>query len=71
MKVILRYPKRQELEFPGARRVRDILKELNINPESVLVIRGDSLVTGDTVVEENDVIEIRPVMSGGQADALH
>jgi len=71
VKVILRYPKRQELEFPGARRVRDILKELNINPESVLVIRGDSLVTGDTVVEENDVIEIRPVMSGGQADALH
>ncbi len=71
MKVILRYPKRQELELPGARRVRDILKELNINPESVLVIRGDSLVTGDTLVEENDVIEIRPVMSGGQADALH
>jgi len=71
VKVILRYPKRQELELPGARRVRDILKELNINPESVLVIRGDSLVTGDTLVEENDVIEIRPVMSGGQADALH
>ncbi len=71
MKVILRYPRRQELEFQGARRVRDILKELNINPEAVLVIRGDSLVTGDTVVDENDVIEIRPVMSGGQADALH
>ncbi len=65
MKVILRYPKRQELELPGTRRVRDILKELNINPESVLVIRGDSLVTGDTLLEENDIIEIRPVMSGG------
>ncbi|MER3398388.1 MAG: thiamine biosynthesis protein ThiS [Chloroflexota bacterium] len=71
MKVILRYPRRQELEFHGPRRVRDILKELNINPEAVLVIRGDSLVTGDTVVDENDVIEIRPVMSGGQTDALH
>lgn len=71
MKVILRYPKRQELELPGGRRVRDILKELNINPEAVLVIRGDSLVTGDALVAEDDVIEIRPVMSGGQADALH
>ncbi len=71
MKVILRYPKRQELELPGGRRVREILKELNINPEAVLVIRGDSLLTGDALVGEDDVVEIRPVMSGGQADALH
>ncbi len=71
MKVIVRYPKRQELELKGARRVRDILKELNINPEAVLVIRGDSLVTGDTVVGDDDVIEVRPVMSGGQTDAVH
>lgn len=71
MKVIVRYPKRQEFEFRGGRRVRDVLKELNINPEAVLVIRGDTLVTGDTVLAEDDVVEIRPVMSGGQADAVH
>jgi molybdopterin converting factor small subunit len=31
----------------------------------VLVIRGDSLVTHDQVVADDDTIELRPVMSGG------
>ena len=49
----------------GGRRVKDVLAELQIIPESVLVIRGDELVTADQVVRDDDVIELRPVMSGG------
>ena len=31
----------------GNRRVKDVLRELDILPETVLVIRGDELITAD------------------------
>ena len=64
MKVILRNPRR-EVEIPGGRRIKDVLRELDIIPETVLVIRGDTMMTADQVVGPDDVIELRPVMSGG------
>ena len=64
MKVVLRNPRR-EVEVPGNRRVKDVLRELNILPETVLVIRGDDLITADQQVSDGDTIELRPVMSGG------
>ena len=64
MKVILRNPRR-EVEVAGGRRVKDVLRELDILPETVLVIRGDELITADQVVRDTDTIELRPVMSGG------
>jgi len=66
MKVILRNPRR-EVEVAGRRRVRELLTELDILPETVLVIRGDEMITADTVVGDEDVIELRPVISGGRA----
>jgi sulfur carrier protein len=66
MKVLLRNPRR-EVEVVGRRRVKDVLAELKIIPESVLVIRGDELITADQTVGDDDVIELRPVMSGGRA----
>jgi sulfur carrier protein len=65
MKVVLRNPRR-EVEVAGNRRVKDVLRELDILPETVLVIRGDDLVTADQLVRDDDVIELRPVMSGGK-----
>ena len=64
MKVILRNPRR-EVEVAGGRRVKDVLRELDILPETVIVIRGDELITADQVVRDADTIELRPVMSGG------
>jgi sulfur carrier protein len=64
MKVLLRNPRR-EVDVAGNRRVKDVLRELDILPETVLVIRGDDLITGDQIVREDDIIELRPVMSGG------
>jgi sulfur carrier protein len=66
MKVLLRNPRR-EVTVPGNRRVKEILRELDILPETVLVIRGDDLVTADQVVRDDEIIELRPVMSGGGA----
>jgi len=64
VKVILRNPRR-EVTVSGNRRVKDVLRELDIVPETVLVIRGDDLVTADQLVRDDDTIELRPVMSGG------
>ena len=65
MKVLLNHPVR-ELDIPGPKRVKDLLKELALLPESVLVVRGDDLVTEDDTLRDTDRVEIRPVMSGGQ-----
>lgn len=64
MKVLLRNPRR-ELEVPGPLRVNALLERLSLNRESVLVIRGDTLVTGDALLADDDVVEVRPVISGG------
>jgi sulfur carrier protein len=65
MRVILRNPRR-EIQVAGNRRVKDVLRELDIVPESVLVIRGNDLVTADHVIKDDETIELRPVMSGGR-----
>lgn len=64
MKVKLRNPRR-EIEIAGPKRVQALLEELGVNRESVLVIRGDTLVTGDAVLADADEVEVRPVISGG------
>jgi sulfur carrier protein len=62
--VRLHNPKR-DVEVAGPLRVNDLVKHLGLNRESVLVIRGDSLVTGDATLDDADEVEIRPVISGG------
>jgi len=42
-----------------------LLQRLELNRESVLVIRGGELVPGDAHLADDDVVEIRPVISGG------
>lgn len=64
MKVLLRNPNR-EIEIVGRRRVHALLSELGLNRESHLVIRNNTLVPGDGELAADDVIEIRPVISGG------
>jgi sulfur carrier protein len=66
VKVNLRNPTRQ-LDFEGPMRVHALLERLELNRESVLVIRGDTLVPGDALLEDSDVVEIRPVISGGSS----
>lgn len=64
MQVTLRNPKRM-IEVDGPVRVSALLARLEIDRESVLVIRNETLVPGDAVLADTDAIEIRPVISGG------
>ena len=64
MIVKLRQPKR-EITVDGGRTVNQLLDELEMNRESFLVIRNGTLVPGDGRLDDDDEIEIRPVISGG------
>ncbi|HEY8481972.1 MAG TPA: MoaD/ThiS family protein [Spirillospora sp.] len=64
MKIQLHNPKR-ETEIQGQLRADELCRRLGLNRESVLIIRGDELVTGDAVLDDGDTVEIRPVISGG------
>ncbi len=64
MKVHLRNPTR-EVEISGPISVNTLLGRLELNRESFLVIRNDELVAGDAMLDDDDRIEVRPVISGG------
>jgi sulfur carrier protein len=64
VKVTLRNPDRT-VEVEGPKTVLDLLKDLEIMPETVLVIRDATLLTRDESVGPSDELEIRPVLSGG------
>ena len=66
MKVLLRNPRR-ELDVDGPVSVVSLLGRLDLNRESVLVISNGTLVPGDALLADADVVEIRPVISGGSA----
>lgn len=64
MKVLLRNPRR-EIEVAGPRSVNRLLDDLQLSREAHLVICNGTLVPGDAVLNEDDRIEVRPVISGG------
>ena len=68
MRVLLRNPRRT-VEVTGPLRVHRLLEHLELNRESVLVIRGDTLVTDDALLDDTDTVEVRPVISGGEAES--
>jgi len=64
MKVRLSHPER-DVEVKGPKRAGELLRDLNLVPEAHLVIRGDDLVTEDELLKDEDLVEVRPVISGG------
>jgi sulfur carrier protein ThiS len=64
VEVKLRNPERV-VRVEGPTSVSRLLKRLDIVPESVLVIRDATLLTSDEYIQDTDVVEIRPVLSGG------
>ena len=63
-RVLLRNPRR-EVVVDTPKPVKAVLRDLEIDPETVLVIRGEDLLTREDVIGVDDEIEIRPVISGG------
>ncbi len=43
----------------------DLLKQLKINPEVVIVVRNNEVITEDEILNDNDTIELLSVVSGG------
>lgn len=60
----MRNPSR-EMTVDGPLLVSVLLDRLDINRESVLVIRNGTIIPNDTRLDDDDEVEIRPVISGG------
>jgi sulfur carrier protein len=65
VRVILRLPERKEVEVRGDRPLKEVLEELGLNPETVVAVRGEELVTLDERVEEGETLEVLSAISGG------
>ncbi len=65
MRVILRLPERKEVEVRGDRPLKEVLEELGLNPETVVAVRGEELLTPDKRVGEGETIEVLSAISGG------
>ena len=57
--------KNASLELENNSLVADLLKELNVNPVTVIVTRNSELILEDEKLEDNDEIKILSVISGG------
>ena len=45
--------------------VRELLKELNLSPESTLVVRDDEVLTEDEKLRKDDEVRVISAISGG------
>ena len=64
VRVIL-LPQNKTVTFSGRLRVAVLLEKLALLPATVMVIRADRLLTEDDLIQDEDDIEIRSVISGG------
>jgi sulfur carrier protein len=64
MIIRLRNPTR-EVEMAGPMSVARLMNQLQLNRESILLVRNGTLVPGDAQLSDDDVVEVRPVISGG------
>ncbi|TMA81848.1 MAG: MoaD/ThiS family protein [Deltaproteobacteria bacterium] len=58
-------PQGKQLTIAGRRRVGELVRALGLVAGTVMVIRGDDLLTDDEMVEDDESIELRAVISGG------
>ena len=64
MKVIIeRDNEEKELAFAGE--AKKLLKQLELNKETVLIVRNGTLVTEDEILENTDEVTLLSIISGG------
>lgn len=55
-------------DVKGGMTARDAIKKIGLDPESVLVVVNEVLVTDDVVLKEQDQIKLVAVVSGGERE---
>jgi len=65
VKVTVYLERSKETKEIEIRDFNDLFVKLNLNPEAMLVIKDNKLITEKTKLNENDKIRILPVISGG------
>ncbi len=56
---------RKTIEISGSKTVRQVLRELNLNPEEVVVLKDGEPITEDIRIADDEEIEILVVVSRG------
>jgi sulfur carrier protein ThiS len=55
----------KHLVLEGRRSAADILKDLSINPESIILVKNNEIALDDEFIEDKDELRILSVISGG------
>ena len=53
------------IQMVTATTVADLLRQLGLNADAHLVVRGEDILTRDVRLKDEDSVEIWPVISGG------
>lgn len=61
-------PARDQREVEAAT-VAELLTALGLHRDAYLVVRDNEVLTGDTPLGEDDLVEVYPVISGGRGVA--
>ena len=56
---------KKRIDMEGKPRVIDVLEKLEINPETVIVRKGEEVIPEEECLRENDEIEAIRIISGG------
>ncbi len=62
MKIVFRD---KNWEIKSGMTARDAIKKIGVDPESVLVLVNEKLVTDDVVLKDTDAVKLVAVVSGG------
>lgn len=66
MKVVVQLGgKRRNVEVPEKSKVIDVVREVKVNPETVIVRRRDDILLETDIVSKSDRLEFIRIISGG------
>ena len=65
MEIIVKHRTEEKVNVEDGSSIEDLLKKLGINRETVLTSRNGVISLEEEVLEEGDIVEIIPAISGG------
>jgi sulfur carrier protein len=57
--------RKKSVKVPEKAKVTDVFREAKVNPETVIVRRGEDILLEEDPVRKNDEIELIRIISGG------